>query len=64
MKKYIRPIMIFLLFLGIGIGLSISSGNYFYLYYFGKIKLILSFKPSYECFKKKIFILLKYYENI
>lgn len=34
MKKYIGPIMIFLLFLGIGIGLSISSGNYFYLFNF------------------------------
>lgn len=42
MKKYIRPIMIFLLFLGIGISLSISSGNYFYLFNFTYIGSFVS----------------------
>lgn len=42
MKKYIRPIMIFLLFLGIGIGLSISSGNNFYLFNFTYIGSFVS----------------------
>ena len=34
MKKYLLPMVIFLLFLGIGISLSISSGNFFYLFNF------------------------------
>lgn len=42
MKKYMRPIMIFLLFLGIGISLSFSSGNYFYLFNFTYIGSFVS----------------------
>ena len=42
MKKYMRPIMIFLLFLGIGISLSFSLGNYFYLFNFTYIGSFVS----------------------